>query len=54
MHVEFWVEEPSMAAFLSGVLPSALDGRATYEIRDFGDKGRLLRDAPGRLKSYAR
>lgn len=42
-----------MAAFLREILPPVLGGKATFDIKDFGDKKTLLRDAPGRLKSYA-
>lgn len=53
MHVQFWVEEPSMEAFLNGLLPSIIESPNRFEIFNFGDKATLLSEAPGRLKSLA-
>lgn len=53
MYVEFWVEEPSMEAFLRAILPSALGEGTLFDVKDFGDKTTLLPDAPRMLKSYA-
>jgi hypothetical protein len=54
VYVQFWVEEPSMEAFLNAVLAPLFDGRGEFEIFNFGDKRTLLSEAPGRLKSQAR
>jgi hypothetical protein len=51
MHIEFLVEEPSMAAALECVVP-AIAGTATYAVRQFQGKQDLLRRLPDRLRGY--
>jgi hypothetical protein len=51
-HIEFVVEEPSMEAFLSGLLPRML-GEQSFSIHPFQCKDELLGRLPGRLRGYA-
>lgn len=53
-HLVFLVEEPSMEAFLNGLLPRLLASRCTFEIHSFQGKPDLLANLPNRLKAYAR
>lgn len=51
-HIEFVVEEPSMEAFLSGLLPRPL-GAMSFSIYPFQCKDELLGRLPARLRGYA-
>ena len=51
-YVEFLVEEPSMEAFLRGLLPKLLKD-ISFEIRTFQCKDDLLNKLPQRLRGYA-
>ncbi|MBI3797328.1 MAG: DUF4276 family protein [Deltaproteobacteria bacterium] len=51
-HIEFVVEEPSMEAFLSGLLPRLL-GEMSFSIHPFQCKDELLGRLPSRLRGYA-
>lgn len=51
--IDFIVEEPSMEAFLSAVLPMIL-GRTQFNIRRFQNKDQLLKNLPSRLQGYAK
>lgn len=51
-HIEFVVEEPSMEAFLSGLLPRLL-GEMSFSIHPFQCKDELLGRLPARLRGYA-
>lgn len=53
VHIEFLVEEPSMEAFLQGLLPRVLDNRVTFMIYPSQCKHELLRRLPDRLRGYA-
>lgn len=46
------VEEPSMEAFLRGILPRLIADRAEWKIINHGSKDRLLKNLPTRLQSY--
>jgi len=50
-HFEILVEEPSMEAFLRGVLPRLIN--ATFEIYPFQGKQDLLDKLERRLRGYA-
>lgn len=52
-HFELLVEEPSMEAFLRGLLPRLLPRRCTFEIHPFQGKQDLLKNLEGRLHAYA-
>ena len=52
--LEFLVEEPSMEAFLRGLLPRALPEGCTFECRVFQGKRDLLRKLGSRLRGYRR
>lgn len=52
-HLEILVEEPSMEAFLSELLPRLFAGRATFSIHPHQGKHDLLKKLPGRLRGYA-
>jgi len=54
MHVEFLVEEPSVEAALTELLPSMFQGRATWTIHVHQGKADLLSKLSGRLRGYAR
>lgn len=54
VHLEFLVEEPSMEAFLRGLLPRLLPQNRTFEIHAFQGKNDLLRKLEARLRGYAR
>jgi hypothetical protein len=52
-HLELLVEEPSMEAFLRGLLPRLLPEGRSFEIHTFQGKGDLLRKLAARLRGYA-
>lgn len=52
-HIEFLLEEPSMEAFLSEVLPKILDG-VTFDLHTYRGKSNLLSKLPERLRGYSR
>jgi len=52
-HIELLVEEPSIEAALSELLPKILGVRATWTIHPFQGKNDLLVKLPSRLKGYA-
>jgi len=52
-HVELLVEEPSMEAFLRGILPRILDD-VSFEIYPSQSKTELLSRLPARLQAYAK
>jgi len=52
-HLEFLVEEPSMEAFLRGLLPRLLPPDRTFEIHPFQGKSDLLDKLENRLRGYA-
>ena len=51
-HLEIFVEEESMEAFLNLVLPKTVEG--TFEIRRFEGKPDLLKSLPSRLRGYSK
>lgn len=51
-HLELLVEEPSMEAFLRGLLPRLLPQDRTFEIHAFQGKDDLLRKLDARLRGY--
>ena len=51
-HVEFLVEEPSMEAFLRGILPRILD-KISFEVYPSQCKDEFLDSLPKRLRGYA-
>ncbi len=53
VHLELLVEEPSMEAFLRGLLPRLLPRDRTFEIHAFQGKDDLLRKLAARLRGYA-
>lgn len=53
-HLEFLVEEPSMEAFLRGLLPRLLPSNRTFEVHAFQGKSDLLGKLEARLRGYAR
>lgn len=53
-HIEFLVEEPSMEAFLRGLLPRVLPGNKTFDLHAFQGKSDLLGKLGARLRGYAR
>lgn len=53
-HLELLVEEPSMEAFLEGMLPCLLPADCTFAIHAFQSKDDLLRKLPSRLRGYRR
>ena len=52
-HLELLVEEPSMEAFLRGLLPRLLPQDRSFEIHSFQGKGDLLCKLEARLRGYA-
>ena len=50
--LEFLVEEPSMEAFLQGLLPRLLPASCSFEIRVFRGKHDLMRRLENRLRGY--
>ena len=52
-HLELLVEEPSMEAFLRGLLPRLLPQNRSFEIHAFQGKDDLLRKLDSRLRGYA-
>lgn len=52
-HLELLVEEPSMEAFLRGLLPRLLPEDRSFEIHAFKGKSDLLRKLDSRLRGYA-
>ena len=53
-HLEILVEEPSMAAFLTEILPKLLNRRATFIIHVHQGKHDLLGKLDARLRGYAK
>jgi hypothetical protein len=53
-HLEVLVEEPSMEAFLAGLLPRLLSGQATFAIHVHQGKSDLLAKLGGRLRGYSK
>ncbi|HVC51531.1 MAG TPA: DUF4276 family protein [Stellaceae bacterium] len=53
-HFEILVEEPSMEAFLTELLPRLVHRKATYTIHPHQGKPDLLRKLAGRLRAYSR
>ena len=51
-HLEFIVEEPSMEAFLRGLLPKLLGSNSTFEIYPHQCKEDLIKHLPMRLAGY--
>jgi hypothetical protein len=51
-HLELLVEEPSMEAFLRGLLPRLLPQDRTFEIHAFQGKEDMLRKLDARLRGY--
>ena len=45
-HIEFLVEEPSMEAFLRGLVPKMLDSQTTFEIYPSLCKDDLIKHLP--------
>ena len=54
LHIEFQVEEPSMAITLEEIAQKILRDQATYQVNDHGSKNRLLGNLPSRLRAYKR
>ncbi|MBN8246373.1 MAG: DUF4276 family protein [Verrucomicrobia bacterium] len=54
MHLEFFLEEPSAAAFLAGILPRILPAGATWRSIIFQGKRDLLGRLESRLRAYRR
>ena len=52
-HLEIFVEEESMEAFLNAVLPKTVEG-CTFEIHRFQGKPDLLKSLPSRLRGYSK
>lgn len=52
-HLELLVEEPSMEAFLRGLLPRLLPTSCTFEVHAFQGKADLLAKLQARLCAYA-
>lgn len=52
-HLELLVEEPSMEAFLRGLLPRLLPAGRTFEVHPFQGKSDLLGKLEARLRGYA-
>jgi hypothetical protein len=52
-HLEFLVEEPSMEAFLRGLLPRLLPNQVSFEVYPYQGKQDLLDKLPMRLRGYA-
>jgi hypothetical protein len=52
-HLELLVEEPSMEAFLRGLLPRLLPADRTFEVHAFQGKSDLLGKLEARLRGYA-
>lgn len=53
VHLEILVEEPSMEAFLRGLLPRLLPQDRSFDIHAFQGKDDLLRKLEPRLRGYA-
>jgi Domain of unknown function (DUF4276) len=51
-HLEVLVEEPSMEAFLTELLPRLLDGRATFTLHAHQGKSDLIEKLGSRLRAY--
>lgn len=52
MHLEFLVEEPSIATVLSNLLPRIVGQEVEFEIHTFQGKSDLIKNLPNRLKGY--
>ncbi len=52
-YLVFFVEEPSMEAFLTALLPNALPENVPYEIRPFNGKHDMLKKLENRLLVYS-
>jgi hypothetical protein len=53
-HLEFLVEEPSMEAFLTAILPNLFGDRSTFTIHVYQGKSDLLSKLAARLRGYAK
>lgn len=53
-HLKFLIEEPSMEAFLRGLLPRLLPADHSFDVHAFQGKPDLLGKLEARLRSYAR
>jgi len=53
LHFEFLVEEPSMEAFLNGLLPRLLPQDRSFQVYPFQGKQDLLSKLRNRLRGYA-
>lgn len=53
MHLELLVEEPSIEAFLQGLLPRLLPQDRTFHVHPFQGKSDLLGKLEARLRAYA-
>jgi hypothetical protein len=53
MHIEFLVEEPSTEIALKSIVPKIIGDIHTFTIHNFGNKDKLLKRLPERMKSYA-
>lgn len=52
MHIEFLVEEPSIKAALTHLLPQIFSSHVTFTIHPFQGKPDLMKKLPKRLKGY--
>lgn len=52
-HLEIFVEEPSMEAFLVELLPRVLEEGVTFSIFTYNGKSDLLKKLPNRLQGYS-
>lgn len=52
-YLVFFVEEPSMEAFLTALLPNVLPENVPYEIRPFNGKHDMLKKLENRLLVYS-
>lgn len=52
LHLEFLVEEPSIASALTHLLPKILSSNVEFKIHAFQGKPDLIKKLPGRLKGY--
>ena len=53
MHIHFLVEESSTEIALKFIVPKIIGNIHTFEIHNFGNKNKLLKHLPERMKSYA-
>ena len=52
LHLEFYVEEPSLELALTQLLPKILPSNVTYNIHAYGGKEDFFKKVPNRLKGY--